>query len=125
MEEKFSVLICDDSVLARKKLKNILFSCGVETVYEAVDGEQAVKSYEEKKPTIVFMDIVMPVKDGVEAVREIIAFDKDARIIMFSSVGTQDYLKEAIKAGARDFLQKPVDEEYFATYMKKLIEEVK
>ena len=51
----------------------------------------------------------MPKKDGIEAVKEILAFDPSAKIVMASSVGTQQFLKDAIKAGASDFLQKPLD----------------
>lgn len=105
------VLICDDSVLARKKFKDFLLKNGADEVIEAADGQEAVDVYKEGRPDIVFMDIVMPKKDGVEAVTEIRQFDQEAKIIMASSVGTQSYLKNAIKAGACDFLQKPLEEQ--------------
>lgn len=106
-----TVLICDDSMFARKKLSMSISSFGVKAVYEAADGEEAVTKYTENKPDVVFMDIIMPKVTGLEALKQIIEIDPDAKIIMASSVGTQGHLKEALKAGAVDFLQKPIADE--------------
>ena len=108
---EIKVLLCDESMFARKKLKEFLLSVGVKEVYEAGDGEAAVESYKENKPTVVFMDIIMPKKTGLDALKEIISIDKHAKVIMASSVGTQNHLKDAISAGAYDFLQKPIEDE--------------
>ena len=105
------LLVCDDSILARKSMTAMLNSFGYENIVEVSNGDDAVTKYKEIKPNIVFLDIVMPVKDGITATKEIIEFDKDARIIVISSVGTQTHLREVIKAGARDFIQKPVDQD--------------
>lgn len=107
--ENIKILICDDSILARKKLKDFLVSIGCVQILDAADGQMAIDIYKEKRPDIVFLDIVMPVKNGITAVKEIMAFDPEAYIIMTSSVGTQENLKEALKAGAKDFIQKPLD----------------
>ena len=115
------VLICDDSVFARRKLKDYLNSIGFQDVLEATDGEAAVELYKENRPDIVFMDIVMPKKDGVVAVADIIEFNPDAKIIMTSSVGTQDYLKDSIKAGACDFVQKPIESDKITGAIKKAL----
>ena len=77
-------------------------------VFEAYDGEEAVSKYKEFKPDVVFMDIIMPKVTGLEALKQIIAEDPDAKVIMASSVGTQSHLKDALKSGAVDFLQKPI-----------------
>ena len=103
------VLICDDSILARKQIKDIIALVGEPTVFEASDGENAIQIYKEHKPDLVFLDIVMPKKDGNIAIEEIMAFDKDAIIIIVSSVGTQSQLKSALEAGATDFIQKPIN----------------
>lgn len=107
-----TILICDDSILARKQLKDVIevFSSDI-TFAEAANGQEAIDKYKEVKPDLVFLDIVMPVKDGNAAVQGIIEFDKDADIIIVSSVGTQSQLKSAIEAGAKDFIQKPISEE--------------
>ena len=106
-----TVLICDDSMFARKKLSMSISSFGVKAVFEAADGEKAVAKYTENKPDVVFMDIIMPKVTGLEALKQIIDIDPDAKVIMASSVGTQGHLKEALKAGAVDFLQKPIADE--------------
>ncbi|WP_295209690.1 response regulator [Ruminococcus sp.] len=106
-----TVLICDDSMFARKKLSMSISSFGVKAVFEAADGEEAVAKYTENKPDVVFMDIIMPKVTGLEALKQIIDIDPDAKVIMASSVGTQGHLKEALKAGAVDFLQKPIADE--------------
>ena len=103
-----SVLVCDDSMFARKSLCMFIATLGVKNIYEASDGAEAVEKYKANKPDIVFMDIVMPVITGIEALEQVIEFDPEAKVIMASSVGTQAHLKSAIKAGASDFIQKPI-----------------
>lgn len=104
------ILVCDDSILARKQLMDAIKEVGEgATFFEAQNGEDAVNFYKKEKPDIAFMDIVMPKKDGTQALEEIKAFDADATIIIVSSVGTQEQLKKAIKLGAKDFIQKPFE----------------
>ncbi|MCB2291119.1 response regulator [Clostridium sp. CS001] len=108
MEEGLiKILICDDSMLVRKKLKELLKDCGYNNIIEANDGQTAINLYKENSPDLVFMDIIMPGKNGIEAVKEIIEFDKNAKIVMASSAGTKEHVKQAIKAGAFEFVQKP------------------
>ena len=103
------ILIGDDSILARKQLKDIVSTYGTPVFLEASNGQDAI--YKKESPELVFLDIVMPVKDGIAAITEIKAYDKDADIIVVSSVGTQTQLKAAIEAGANDFIQKPLNAE--------------
>lgn len=120
--ETIKILICDDSILARKKLKDFLTSIGCTQIIDAADGQIAVDTYKAEKPDIVFLDIVMPVKDGISAVKEIMEFDPEAYIVMTSSVGTQENLKEALKAGAKDFIQKPLDNTQISHVIKSRME---
>ena len=101
------VLIADDAIFMRTMLKDILRKEGYEIVGEARTGVEAVEKYQELRPDLVTMDIVMPDKDGIEAVRDIIAFDPQAKILMCSAMGQQSLVIEAIQAGARDFVVKP------------------
>lgn len=114
-----TILLCDDSILMRKQLKDVIneFSTGA-TFIDAVNGQDAIDKYKEHKPDLAFLDIVMPIKDGTAAVKEIIAEDPKADIVIVSSVGTQQQIKLAIEAGARDFIQKPIE----ATQVQKLLE---
>lgn len=118
--EKMTVLICDDSLLARKKLVNFVKSLGVKSVVEAGDGEASISVYKNNLPDVTFMDIVMPKINGVDALKQILEINPDAKVVMASSVGTQANLKEAINAGAYDFLQKPLEEEQVKAIIEKL-----
>jgi len=124
-EKQKTVLICDDSMLVRKKLRDSLEKgCGVHVI-EAKNGAAAVEIYQEQHPDLVFMDIVMPVKDGIAALQEIRALDPQARVVMASSAGTQEHLRKAIDAGATDFVQKPFLEERLREIVKNLCETVR
>lgn len=116
--ENVKILICDDSILARKQLKDIIAQHGYNNFLEASNGQEAIDSYKENKPELVFVDIVMPIKDGVQAIHEIREFDPEAHIIVVSSVGTQTQLKNAIMEGARDFVQKPYTNSGIADILK-------
>ena len=120
---ELTVLLCDDSPLVRKKLENVLKKIGVSSVIHASDGEEAVDKYKESKPDLVFMDIVMPKKSGIDALREIRGFDENARVVMASTVGTQSNLLSAIKEGAFEFLQKPVREEDILKVINRMLKE--
>lgn len=104
------ILVCDDSVLARKQLMDAVKEIAEGgTFIEGKNGIEAVDLYKSEKPDLVFMDIVMPEKDGTTALAEIREFDPEAVIIIVSSVGTQEQLKKAIQLGAKDFIQKPFE----------------
>ena len=120
--DEAKILIGDDSILARKQLKDIIAQYGGTTFVEAANGQEAIDKFKSDKPDIVFLDIVMPVKDGNAAIREIIDFDKDAEIIIVSSVGTQSQLRSAIEAGAKDFIQKPLNVEQIERVLKNYFE---
>ncbi len=122
MLDNFKVLICDDSILARKQLKDIVSSLGNPTFIEATDGQDAIDKYKENNPDVVFLDIVMPKKDGNLAIEEIIEYDPNATIIIASSVGTQSQLKCALKAGAKDFIQKPLEKQLVLDVIEKYTE---
>jgi two-component system chemotaxis response regulator CheY len=120
--ENAKILITDDSILARKQLKDIISTLGSPVFIEAVDGQDAIDKYKESKPDLVFLDIVMPKKDGNAAIREIMEFDSEANIIIASSVGTQSQLKFALEAGAKDFIQKPLDKDQVLKVVSKFLE---
>ncbi|HOQ16664.1 MAG: response regulator [Epulopiscium sp.] len=120
-KETFKVLICDDSILVRKKLKEALSALASFEFLEAGDGQTAIDVYKKERPDLVFMDLVIPVKDGITAVKEIKEFDNDALVVIASSSGTQENLKKAIKAGAVEFIQKPWEQEQLSNVVKKFL----
>lgn len=119
----FKALICDDSILIRKKLKDLLLANGYSEIFEAVNGQDAIDKYKLNQPNVVFMDIVMPIKTGIDAVKEILEFDNKAKIIMASSSGTKNNLREALEAGAFEFIQKPFESEQILSIINKLKKE--
>lgn len=102
-----TVLIVDDAIFMRTMIGDILKQVDFEVVGEAANGVEAVEKYKELRPDLVTMDIVMPDMGGIDAVREIMKQDPNARILMCSAMGQQGLVVEAIQAGARDFVVKP------------------
>lgn len=101
------ILIADDSLVMRRNLRTILTSAGHQVVAEASNGRQAVVEYEKANPDVVTMDITMPVMDGIEAVKQIIAKDLGARIIMISALDQKKMVFEALENGAKHYIIKP------------------
>ncbi|HBD67832.1 MAG TPA: two-component system response regulator [Treponema sp.] len=108
---KFRVLIVDDSMFVAKQLTQILTSDGYEVVATAEDGKDGVDKYKELCPNIdlVTMDITMPRMDGITALEQIIAFDKNARVVMVSALGKEELVKKSLLAGAKNYIVKPLD----------------
>jgi two-component system chemotaxis response regulator CheY len=104
------ILIVDDAKFMRMTLANILINAKHEVVGEAENGAEAVELFIKEKPDLVTMDITMPEKNGIEALKEIKQSYADAKIIMCSAMGQQKMVVEAIEAGAKDFIVKPFDE---------------
>lgn len=118
------VLIVDDAAFMRMMIKNILIEDGFEIVGEAKNGKEAIELYKELEPDLVTMDITMPDMDGIEAVKEILKIDKDARVIMCSAMGQQAMVIDAIQAGAKDFIVKPFKPDRVLTAIRKVFNEL-
>ena len=104
----YKVLVVDDALFMRSMIKDILKNSGkYDIVGEATNGQEAVDRFKELLPDIVTMDIVMPIKDGIEATREILQHDPKARVVMCSALGQEPLVIESIAAGAKDFIVKP------------------
>lgn len=100
------VLIADDSEFMRNLLREILEEDHT-IVGEVENGVEAVEVYDAERPDLVMMDIVMPIRDGIEATDEIKREDPDANVIMCTSVGQEEKMKEAVRAGADGYITKP------------------
>jgi two-component system chemotaxis response regulator CheY len=101
------VLIVDDALFMRTMLRNIFVESGFDVVGEAGNGVEAVEKYRQLAPDLTTMDIVMPERNGIEALKQIVALDPRARVIMCSALGQESLIIEALDAGARDFIVKP------------------
>ncbi|MGD9568620.1 MAG: response regulator [Sedimentibacter sp.] len=101
------ILIVDDAAFMRMMIKDTLKKNGYEDLIEAADGEIAVQTYSTEKPDLVIMDITMPNKNGLDALKEIKQMDPNAKIVMCSAMGQESMVVEAIRSGAKDFIVKP------------------
>lgn len=114
--EKKSVLVVDDSEVMRDMIMDALKDNGYFVVGEAKDGDDALLKYKTLKPSVVTMDVVMPTKHGIDAIKSIIAFDPDAKIVVISGLHQKSLVMDALDAGARDYIIKPfVPEDLVAT----------
>lgn len=103
----YKVLIVDDAHFMRTIIRDVFVSEGFDVAGEAANGEEAVRLYQELRPDLTTMDIVMPKRDGITALREILEIDPEAKVIMISALGQEPLIAEAIEAGAKDFIVKP------------------
>jgi two-component system, chemotaxis family, chemotaxis protein CheY len=104
------ILIIDDAKFMRMTLKNILEKANHQVIGEGENGIQAVELYRKLQPDLVIMDITMPEMSGIEAIKAIKNEFPQAKIIICSAIGQHKMVVEAIKAGAKDFIVKPFDE---------------
>jgi two-component system, chemotaxis family, chemotaxis protein CheY len=103
-----TIMVVDDAMFMRKKCAQVLSQNGY-TVVEAGNGREAVTAYQASKPDAVLLDITMPDMDGLQALKELLKIDPNARVSMCSAMGQQSMVIEALKCGAMDFVVKPFD----------------
>lgn len=115
------VLIVDDISFIRSVIKDILIEGKFKVVGEASDGAQALGLYKALKPDVVLLDINMPVLDGIETLKRIRKINKDATVIMCSSLGDQESIINAISLGAKDFVVKPFRKERILSAIEKTL----
>lgn len=117
-----SILIVDDLAFVRMMIKDILMKHGFTECYEAANGVEALKKYNEIKPTIVLLDITMPILNGIETLQRLMLVDPHAKVVMCSALGQQKLIVSAIRLGAKDFIVKPFKEDRLISAIKKAIE---
>ena len=117
-----TVLIVDDAEFMRVMLKDILADMDLAVVGEAGDGDQAVELFVKLRPDLVLLDIMLPTVGGIEALEEIIAEDPDARVVMITALGQKEQVLTSIKAGARDFIVKPFDQDRVHETLVRVLE---
>lgn len=116
------VLIVDDAAFMRMAIKNILVKHDFEVVDEAENGLAGLNKYKDLKPDLVTMDITMPEMTGLEALKEIIAYDPAAKIVMVSAMGQEQMVMEAIRNGAKSFIVKPFKEDHVIQTLNKILQ---
>ncbi len=115
------ILVADDASFMRQMIREIIESEGHEVIAEASDGVEAVEAYQEHRPDLVMMDIVMPRRSGIDAVRGLVQMDPNACVVMCSALGQESLVTEALQAGAKDFIVKPFKPELVASTIRKVL----
>lgn len=116
-----TVMVVDDAAFMRQRCIKLLKDNGYDAI-AAVNGKEAVDKYKSEKPDVVLLDITMPDMDGVEALREIMQIDKNAKVAMVTAIGQQNMVIECLKAGAKDFVVKPFDPARVLAAVQKMME---
>jgi two-component system, chemotaxis family, chemotaxis protein CheY len=114
------VLIVDDTMFMRHLLRGIIEEEGWTVVGEAANGVEAVEQYSECLPDVTTMDIVMPLKSGIEALNEIMTMDAKAKVVMCSALGQEGLVEEARKSGALGYILKPFDPDMVKEEIRKV-----
>ncbi len=118
---KNRILIVDDAILIRLMLKDILEDNGYTVVGEADEADQAFEIYQETQPDLVTMDITLTSSSGIDAIRNILNYDNNARIVVISALEQKKVIMEALKYGAKDFIIKPFEEDRVINSVKNLL----
>jgi two-component system, chemotaxis family, chemotaxis protein CheY len=116
-----NVLVVDDAAFMRMMMKNILEQNGFTVIGEATNGNEAVERYRTLRPDVVTLDITMPEKDGLQALKEIRELDPHAKVIMASAMGQQSMVVEAVRSGASDFVVKPFEQHRVIEALQKVV----
>ncbi|NOS99855.1 MAG: response regulator [Phycisphaerales bacterium] len=115
------VLVVDDALFMRHMIKNILSEMGHEVVGEAADGEEACRLYDQLKPDITTMDLVMPNVGGLDALKRIREKDPNAKVVVISALDQRQPLMDALKHGAADYVVKPFEKDRVEEAIKRVI----
>ena len=116
-----TALIVDDAEFMRVMLREILEDMGLTIAGEASNGVEAIEQYGQLHPDLVLLDITMPTMDGNEALGEILRENPQALVVMITALGQKEQVLTAIKAGARDFIIKPFDQERVQDTIARLL----
>ena len=114
------ILIVDDAEFLRVRISKMLIGNGHQVI-EANNGLVAVSTYKSEHPDVVLMDITMPEMDGLQALKEIRAFDPKAKVVMLTALGQESVVLEAIKSGARDLVVKPFEPDRVLNAIRKAL----
>ena len=119
---KAKILLADDSAYMRSILKDLLLRNGYDVIGEAENGREVIELYGKLKPDVIAMDIMMPEMSGTQALKELKERYPEARVVMSASMGQQNLVVEAIRAGAAEFFIKPVQAERVVEAIDKALQ---
>lgn len=115
-----TILVVDDSPFASKQIKDIVEENGYEVIGYAKNGEEGIRMYDELKPDIIILDIIMPGIDGLEAAQIILKKNPDAKILMLSSLCDSGTLEEVKGIGLKFLIPKPWEDDVLLATLEML-----
>ncbi|MDR3566353.1 MAG: response regulator [Negativicutes bacterium] len=116
------ILVVDDSLMIRKTLRIVFERAGHVVVAESANGEQAIAHYTQFHPDLVTLDITMPGLNGIETLKRILASDPNANVVMVSALGQKHMVFDALQAGAKNYMLKPLNEEKLLAVVSLVLE---
>ncbi len=120
--KEYKILVADDSITVHKLMETVLRSTEYTLKATAKNGEEAINLYKEHEPDVVFLDITMPILDGIGALKGIREADPNAKVIMLSAMADKKIVDEAMELGAATFLQKPFKRDELVGVIQKVLE---
>lgn len=122
-EGKVRILAIDDSLVTLKILKKTLKDTEFEIVGEVTSGEEGLVKFDELKPDLVLLDIIMPGMDGIQTLENLVEKDPNVKAVMVSSMGAKEKVMESLEKGARNFVMKPYEKGTLIEVLKKVLNE--
>ena len=119
------ILIIEDSEVTRLILKKCIENViGFEVVGEAKNGIEGIRKYKELNPDLITLDISMPKMNGIDCIKAIIEYDKNAKALICSALSQRKVIDEALEAGAIDYINKPIDKNEFIKKLKEIYDKL-
>jgi two-component system chemotaxis response regulator CheY len=122
---KPTAVVVDDSLTARKLLRSILEQAGFDVLAEGERGDQAIMLYEQYRPALITLDIIMPILDGITAAAAILRRHPDAVVVMCSSLSAREKILACRELGVKHFILKPLDPDAAGKVIQTVVEQAR
>lgn len=115
-----TVMVADDSAFAQKLIASCLAGTEFEIVATAKTGAETIEQFKAHEPDVLLLDVILPDQQGSEVLRAIMEINPAAKVLMVSSLGTEENIAECLSVGAKTFIQKPFDKETLIGHIRQL-----
>jgi two-component system chemotaxis response regulator CheY len=123
MSGKTKIMVVDDSTVIVRMIQGFLKTYNIEVVGTAGDGKAAIELFKETSPDLVTLDITMPEMDGLTVLKMILQIKPSTKVIIITALSDNATALRALKMGAKDYMPKPITEDYFKEVLDRVIKE--